>query len=172
MSKTIKRALFGLLALAFLAALVLPFAGLRADAAAVPAEQAEEQTQEEQMQEGQAAEPRLFTSLTLALSGGDGYGNIYATMQNHFELFSPVVPVIISLYSSPYAGNDPEKMTLEATAFTEDLDKGESLSAIGNTRGRQLYWYGVAEYRENSGDWKTVEVGPILYDAWGYHIEM
>lgn len=167
MSKTIKRALFGLLALVFLAALVLPFAGLRADAAAAPAEQAEEQMQEEQ-----TAEPRLFTSLTLALSGGDGYGNIYATMQNHFELFSPVVPVIISLYSSPYAGNDPEKMTLEATAFTEDLDKGESLSAIGNTRGRQLYWYGVAEYRENSGDWKTVEVGPILYDAWGYHIEM
>ena len=56
MSKTIKRALFGLLALVFLAALVLPFAGLRADAAAVPAEQAEEQTQEERMQEEQAAE--------------------------------------------------------------------------------------------------------------------
>lgn len=162
MSKMIKRAVFGLLALTLLFALLIPGLARRADA--------QENAQATETASEEDGSARLFTTLTLSISGdSQARGNIYATVKNEFTLFPSTVPVVISLYSSSTASTDYHSMTLQASASTDDLNMGDTLTAIGNTGGRQYYWYAVVEYNEG-GSWKTMEAGPALYDARGSYI--
>lgn len=162
MSKLIRRTMLGVLAAVLFLALLIP--GLACRASADENAQASEASAEEEISE------RLFTTITLSISGDNlGRGNIYATAKNEFTLFPSTVPVVVSLYSSSVASTDYRSMTLQASVSTEDLNMGETLTAIANTNSRQYYWYAVAEYKEG-GSWKTVEVGPALYDARGYYI--
>ena len=164
MSRIAKKVVFGLLAAVLFVALLIPGLTCRAGAAENAEADGSVSVQEE------SASPRIFAHLTLSISGGDGRGNIYATVKNEFTLFPSTVNVVVSLYSSPIASTDYENMQLQATANSNDLNMGTTLTAIANNGGRQLYWYAVAEYQEGGGAWKTIEAGPALYDARGYYI--
>ena len=154
MSRIAKKVVFGLLAAVLFVALLIPGLTYRAGAAENAEAEGSVSVQEE------SASPRIFAHLTLSISGGDGRGNIYATVKNEFTLFPSTVNVVVSLYSSPIASTDYENMQLQATANSNDLNMGTTL----------LYWYAVAEYQEGGGAWKTIEAGPALYDARGYYI--
>ena len=54
------------------------------------------QSSEESTESG--IEPRLFTSLSISLNGGNG--KVWATVKNDFTLFPSTVLVIVQLYTS------------------------------------------------------------------------
>ncbi len=170
MTKTVKRIFIGALALVLLAACFLPAMFRRADAAETPAAAESAASCAAVAEDEAAVEPRLFAALTLSLRG-EGTQRVFATVKNEFTLFPSTVQVIISLYSSKDLTNDYTKMILKATKMTEDLNMGSTLEVSANTTGTALYWLARVEYKEDSGAWKTLETGPLLYDAYGNHVE-
>ena len=165
MTKIARRILIGLAAALLLAAFLVPGLERRADAAETPAAPAAAVTAAED-----AAEPRLFATLTLSMRG-EGTQKVFATVKNEFTLFPSTVQVLISLYASAEFTTDYNKMSLQTSKLTEDLNMGSTLEVSASTSGKTLYWLARVEYRENGGAWKTLETGPLLYDGNGNHIE-
>ncbi len=110
-------------------------------------------------------EPCLFTNITLGLKGGDG--KVWATASNDFTLFPSTVNVVIQLYSSLSYCEDYKEMELMAMNSTLDLDMNTEIVAESSTGGEQRFWIGRTRYRENSGSWKELIVGPLKYSASG-----
>lgn len=166
MTKIARRILIGLAAALLLAAFLVPGLARRADAAEAPAAPAAETATAAE----DAAEPRLFATLTLSMRG-EGTQKVFATVKNEFTLFPSTVQVLISLYASAEFTTDYNKMSLQTSKLTEDLNMGSTLEVSASTSGKTLYWLARVEYRENGGAWKTLETGPLLYDGNGNHIE-
>ena len=166
MTKIARRILIGLAAALLLAAFLVPGLARRADAAETPAAPAAETATAAE----DAVEPRLFATLTLSMRG-EGTQKVFATVKNEFTLFPSTVQVLISLYASAEFTTDYNKMSLQTSKLTEDLNMGSTLEVSASTSGKTLYWLARVEYRENGGAWKTLETGPLLYDGNGNHIE-
>lgn len=114
--------------------------------------------------------PRLFTSLTLSINGGDG--KIWATVKNEFTLFPSTVYVIVELYSSTEYQESYSNMTLVAINSTLDLDMGDTLVAEYPTGGVQKYWQARMRYRIDNDSWKSKDTGTYLYSAEGEFLDI
>jgi len=107
----------------------------------------------------------LLTTLNLALSKSES-GGVAATLTNNFTLFPSIVEVYLALYSSLTKTTDLSKMTLEASAYSADLNMGECLLAESSTHGEDRYWIGYAIYYKNSGN-SIYQTDPTFFYADG-----
>lgn len=111
-------------------------------------------------------QPRAFTTLSVSVNGGEG--NVWATVRNDFTLFPSTVLVIVELYSSLTYTDNYNKMTLEAINQIDDLDMGNTVSAIASTGGVDKYWLGRVKYNDGStGGWKYKDTGCCKISASG-----
>ena len=104
--------------------------------------------------QAESASPRLFAHLTLSISGGDGRGNIYATVKNEFTLFPSTVVVIVQLYSSDTYAESYEQMTLVSANSTSDLDMGNTITTEASTGGVEKFWLARMRYKIDNGSWE------------------
>ena len=116
-------------------------------------------------EEVSSASPRLFTSLSLTIGGGDG--RVYATAKNDFTLFPSTVAVTVSLYSSETYTTDYTQMELEAVTSTADLDMGVTITAEASTDGKTKYWIARMTYKIDNADWQSKDTGVTRYDGNG-----
>lgn len=110
--------------------------------------------------------PCLFTSLWISLNETDG-ANVKAVLENSFTLFPSMVAVDLWLYSSTEKTSDLNKMTLEGTNSSEDLNMGESLTVVASTHNEDRYWVGYAIYYKSSTDTQTYQTDPKFFYADG-----
>lgn len=107
----------------------------------------------------------LFTRLDLAVASPET-GKVAAALKNTFTLFSSTVPVRLCLYSSLTKATDIAQMTLEASAYSSDLNMNESLIVTSSTHGEDRYWIGYAIYYKNNAR-QTYQTDPYFYYADG-----
>ncbi len=117
--------------------------------------------------EGEAT-PRLFTSLSLSIDGGNG--QVWATVRNDFTLFPSTVIVIVELYSSTTYYESYTNMDLVSKNNIDDLNIYQSISTYASTGGVQKYWHARMRYKIDSGAWETKTTGTLTFDANGNYI--
>lgn len=116
-----------------------------------------------------ATEPTgLFTQLSVSLNGGDG--NVWATVKNDFTLFPATVTVYLELYYSLEYAESYSEMTYVGQAYLHDLDMGSALQYSASTEGQQRYWLARVRYKIDSRDWEEKTTNPVLFNAFGNHI--
>lgn len=115
-------------------------------------------------------EPRLLTSLSISLNGGNG--KVWATVKNDFTLFPSTVVVIVQLYYSYTYCESYTEMILESENSTKDLDMGDTIVAEASTGGEQKYWMGRMRYKIGSKSWEERTVGVLKYNANGDYIDV
>ena len=114
--------------------------------------------------------PRVFTSLSISLNGGDG--KVWTTVKNDFTLFPSTVYVVVQLYCSDTYQEDYRNMTLVSSNSITDLDMGKTITAEASTNGKQQYWIGRMRYKIGGGDWEERIAGPAKYSASGDFISL
>lgn len=107
----------------------------------------------------------IYTSLSIAINGGDG--KVWVTVKNDITIFPATVRVIVELYSSDTYQESYENMQLESRVATEDLDMGNTITAQSSTGGEQKYWLGRTRYRIDAGQWEEMNTGTYLCDEEG-----
>lgn len=107
----------------------------------------------------------FFTTLALAVSSPET-GKVAATLKNTFTFLSSTVSVRLYLYSSSTKTTDISKMTLEGSAYSDDLNMNESISVTSSTHGEDRYWVGYAVYYKNNTK-QTYQTDPAFYYADG-----
>ncbi len=163
--KKIKTLTVAVLLAVFAAFSVLAITSLNANTASAETT-AETETAEQIAQKADSEiEPILWTSLSLAIDGGDG--KVWATVKNEFTLFPSTVWVILELYSSDTYQESHLNMTLVGRESTLDLDMGHTLTITASTGGVQKYWQGRMRYKIDNDEWKEGNTGTLLYDADG-----
>lgn len=110
----------------------------------------------------------LFTSLSLAINGGDGM--IWATVKNDFTLLPSTVVVIVELYCSDTYYESHEDMELVSINSTEDLNMGKTITAEASTGGVQKYWQGRMRYKVDKKGWQSETTGTMKYSAEGEYL--
>lgn len=109
------------------------------------------------------AEPQMLTKISVGTRADGEY--VYAVAKNTFTLFISTVPVHIYLYSSYTATFDINEMTLEAEAYTKDLDVNKEITCkAANTE--QKYWVAHCVFKTDNKT-KTATSNPILYSTDG-----
>lgn len=124
------------------------------------------QSSEESTESG--IEPRLFTSLSISLNGGNG--KVWATVKNDFTLFPSTVLVIVQLYTSYNYCESYTQMSLVSENSISDLNIGKTISAESSTNGEEKYWMGRMRYKIDGKSWAEKTVGVLKYSANGDYI--
>lgn len=109
------------------------------------------------------AEPYLLTKISVALRADSEY--VYAVAKNTFTLFISTVPVNLYLYSCDYETTDISVMTLEAEAYTKDLDVNKEITCKA-LHTEQKYWVAYCIYKTDNQT-KTIKTSPALYSIDG-----
>ena len=120
--------------------------------------------------EAESVSPRLFTNISLGLSGGDGM--VRATARNDFTLFPSTVYVRVELYRSyevAYAYTEMQRVSVQTTA---DLNMGQSIVAELSTEGKSAYWLARTRYRADNADWSEKVTNVCLFDADGNLVQI
>ena len=113
--------------------------------------------------EEDTASPYLLTTLSVKTRADSEY--VYAVAKNTFTLFISTVPVHIYLYSSANATFDINEMTLEAEAYTKDLDVYKEITCKAR-HTEQKYWVAHCVYTSDKQT-KSASSNPILYSVDG-----
>ena len=111
----------------------------------------------------------IFTSLSLAMDGGNG--RIWATAKNEVTIFPSTVKVTVELYCSDVYYASYEKMTLVAQNSIDDLNMGESITVNCSTGGKQKYWQGRMVYKIDNKFPETKITQIMIFDANGNFIK-
>lgn len=109
--------------------------------------------------------PRLFTSLSLAINCGDG--KVWATVKNDFTLFPSTVIVIVMLYSSDTYAESFEYMDYVCANVSNDLDMGNTLTVESPTGGEEKFWLARMRYKINNDDWESKQTTACRISADG-----
>ncbi len=155
-----------LIAIAAIAVLVSVFTAvtLRVDAESAAAEPEQTAVPHEESDGARG----IYTSLSIALNGGDG--KVWVTVKNAITIFPATVQVIVELYSSDEYFESYTDMTLVSRTSIADLDMGKTITAEGSTGGAEKYWLGRARYKVDSGAWKELNTGTYLFDEDGNYL--
>lgn len=113
--------------------------------------------------ENDSAEPYMLTKIQVATRADSEY--VYAVAKNTFTLFISTVPVHIYLYSSENATFDINEMTLEAEAYTGDLNVNKEITCKAK-HTEQRYWVAHCVYTSDKQT-KSASSSPVLYSTDG-----
>lgn len=174
MSKTVKRIVWLILAVAIMLAATMCFtAGRTTEAKAEEPEEEviyyEEFTVDLESEDGIALQG-LGTRLTFALVA-NGDGTVSAAVKNVFTLGYSTVTIYLYLYSSINHYESYEQMAIMATNYTYDLNINKTLTATASTRGQARYWCAQMEYNIDNSGWSTKTSPIIAMDADGNEIK-
>lgn len=111
----------------------------------------------------------IFTSLSLAMDGGNG--RIWATAKNEVTIFPSTVKVTVELYCSDVYYASYENMTLAASNSIDDLNMGKSITVDCSTGGKQKYWQGRMVYKIDNKFPETKVTQIMIFDANGNFIK-
>ena len=109
------------------------------------------------------ASPYLLTQIEVGTRADSEY--VYAVAKNTFTLFISTVPVHIYLYSSENATYDINEMTLEAEAYTGDLNVNKEITCKAK-HTEQRYWVAHCVYTSDKQT-KSASSSPVLYSTDG-----
>ena len=111
----------------------------------------------------------IFTSLSLAMDGGNG--RVWVTAKNEVTIFPSTVKVTVELYCSDVYYASYEKMTLAAQNSIDDLNMGESITVNCSTGGKQKYWQGRMVYKIDNKAPESKVTLIMIFDANGNFIK-